>query len=140
MRRFNTQKIASYLLILLAGIVLALFAISLANSAEARENHSIPWFERNVAARHEALRLCRDDYRRVNDAQMGPICANAEAAEARAYARRQRESFEAMDAPAWWSRNPGMRSAALVACDRRSPADQHLLRYCKPARESAGIM
>lgn len=126
---------------LIVGLAFAATAmLAIINSALASDQHSISWFQRNVAARHEALRLCRDDHRRVMDARMGPICANAESAEARAYASRQRESFEAMDTPAWWSRNAPMRSAALVACDRRSEADQHFFRYCDIVRKSAGLM
>lgn len=104
----------------------------------AAEPFSIPWFVAHPEARQEAVRLCRDDHRRIAGRDTGPICANAEAAETRLYARRQGAALRDLDTPEWWSRNTALRASALAACNRRAEYDRPMLRYCKPARQSAG--
>lgn len=109
----------------------------LAFPAVAQTEYSIPWFQQNTAARHEALRMCRNDYRMVNGRQSGSICANAEAAEARRYAKDLEDSFSNLNSPEWWSRNPALRQGALTACARRAPYDRAHLPYCDVVRRSA---
>lgn len=119
-------------------VALILFALSIFNHARANatELHSIPWFQQHVAARHEALRLCRDDHRLAAHPVKGLLCANAEKAEARAYGQRQLDAFRQMDRPEWWAQNPHSRASILSACQRRASYDAYALRYCKPAQDS----
>lgn len=120
-------------------VALILFALSIFSHARANERHeahSIPWFQQHTAARHEALRLCRDDHRLAAHPVKGLLCANAEKAEARAYGQRQLDYFRQMDRPEWWSQNPHSRASILTACTRRAPYDAYAFRYCKPAQDS----
>lgn len=98
------------------------------------EQYDINWFLNNNAERMEALRICRGDYRKVESPQTGPICANAEAAQTRLFAREQASAFAFMDRPAYWVRNPELSRSVMVACARRASFDQHLLRYCNVVR------
>lgn len=133
------KRIDWVLLLLLCSVVLA-FLLIFANAARAAEPHSVPWFEQNIALRHEALRICRNDHRTAQGKRTGKICNNAEAAEARVYADTQSAGLRAMERPEWWSMNAPMRAAALVACERRAPYDRSFLPYCDAARKSAGVM
>lgn len=122
---------------IVAIILFLMAAFAHANATERHEAHSIPWFQQHTAARHEALRLCRDDHRLAAHPVKGLLCANAEKAEARAYGQRQLDAFRQMDRPEWWSQNPHSRASILTACQRRAPYDAYAFRYCKPAQDSA---
>lgn len=113
------------------GIVASLIlCLSASLPATAQERYTIPWFENNAAERLEALRICRNDYRKVQNPETGPICSNAETAQTRIYSAHQRSAFAYMDRPAYWTENREMRQAALVACARRAAFDRQFLRYC----------
>jgi hypothetical protein len=116
----------------------AILSLCLFQSAKAEE-FDINWFVRNTAARMEALQLCRDDYRKVQSPRTGPICANAEAAQTRLFAREQGSAFGLMDRPAYWVQNPEMSQSVLTACARRASYDQHLLRYCNVVRTAQSM-
>ena len=77
--------------------LLALPLLAVSASALAQD---IPWFEAHPAERRAMLKRCRDDYRLARTA----LCANAETAEARAYARQR--------APGWRDPDPPQRDAA----------------------------
>lgn len=117
--------------------ILCLIIPAAPSLAWAAEPHSVPWFVQHTDARREALRLCRDDHRLITAKDTGPICANAETAETRVYASQQKLALRDLDTPQWWTSNPALRSAALAACNRRADYDRPMLRYCKPARQSA---
>jgi hypothetical protein len=70
-------------------VVLALLAVLAAAPAARAEDwfeHSIPWYERNPRERAEALRRCQSDHRIARN----PACSNAEAAQTKDWARRNR--------------------------------------------------
>lgn len=99
--------------------------------------HSIPWFETHHAERQSWIASCRDDHRLAAEKPGRAVCANAEAAESRLYARSSRSrgfrpfrGFEALDTPWFHQSSPGWRAAVRTACVRRASFDRPLLRYC----------
>lgn len=111
-------------------LYLAILATLFPLAAHAAEEYSVPWFVDHPASRQRHIQACRNDYRLVQDATMGPICANAEAAETRIYARRLSSSFNELDTAQWWNARPAMRAGLMQACARRAEYDRQQLRYC----------
>lgn len=108
----------------------------LALAATPASAQTIPWFEAHPQERTTTLRACRDDYRLQATPSGAATCANAEAAEGRAYGKRTiPDGLRVLDDPAYWRGNFGMMQALRTACARRAPYDAPMLRYCAMLRE-----
>ena len=108
----------------------AIFAAALVLAAPVAHaaEHDVAWFEARPAVREQWLRSCRGDARIALD----PRCGNAEAAETRAYARRQaRKSGIAPGVLPREFETPLILDAARIAC-ARPPAERGMLgAYCR---------
>jgi hypothetical protein len=107
-----------------AALVLAALVVA---APAAAEQFDIPWFEANAGQRAAWTRDCRNDYR------LSPrICANAEAAESRAYAARLRARSDAVAGSLPPTLNtPLMQDTLKIAC-AQPPQDRGMLgRYCR---------
>lgn len=117
-------------------VVGAAFVVSAARAEPVA--YSIEWFamSSHAAARQEAIRTCRNDYRFYDNKETRPICSNAETAESRAYSRKLAQGLNALNTVEWWRDNRDLRASALKACQRRAPYDRDMLQYCDVARQA----
>ena len=76
----------------------------------------VPWFEAHPAERRAVLEQCHDDHRLARR----PVCANAETAETRAYAKRLQRALNEPEPP-----SDLVIRAARRAC-ARPPAERGL--------------
>lgn len=117
---------------------LAILPALLALAAPARAQqieHSKAWFQARPAERARTIDACRNDVRLQNGEGSRDICANAEAAENREWARRNRSAlalpFREMGTQGWWEANPATRASLRAACARRASYDAPFFPFCR---------
>jgi predicted Fe-S protein YdhL (DUF1289 family) len=79
----------------------------------------VPWFEANPAERQAVLQRCHDDHRLARQA----ICANAETAETRAYAKRLQRALNEPEPPSMLTIQAARRACARPVSERGLFAD-----------------